>query len=335
MAPKGYLKTGQSLCFDEAGKVIPCPNSGQDGQWQKGLPWPRPRFQVQDEIVVDRLTGLAWTKNANVAEFPLTWPEALVWVAQMNRERTFGFSDWRLPNRRELRSLLDHQSRKPALPQGHPFNGVFLSWYWTSTTAAIQPAYAWYVHTEGGRMFYGGKNQAFLLWPVRGEGFGILPATGQKKCFDANGKEIPCPGTGQDGDFQTGARWPEPRFLVREDVVLDRLTDLVWYGQADLLRKPVTWTEALEAVAQWNLKRADGPWRLPNINELESLVDADRHSPALPADHPFSEVRSEYWSSTTSFFEPDWAYALYLQKGAVGVGQKKGPYFYVWPVRDA
>jgi hypothetical protein len=33
-------------------------------------------------------------------------------------------------------------------------------------------------------------------------------------------------------------------------------------------------------------------------------------------------------------FEPDWAWALYLTKGAVGVGQKKGEHFSVWAVRD-
>jgi len=75
-------------------------------------------------------------------------------------------------------------------------------------------------------------------------------------------------------------------------------------------------------------------WRLPNINELESLVDCSAHSPALPHGHPFTEVREGYWSSTTSMFEPDWAWALYLTKGAVGVGQKKGAHFSVWGVCD-
>jgi len=75
-------------------------------------------------------------------------------------------------------------------------------------------------------------------------------------------------------------------------------------------------------------------WRLPNINELESLVDCSTHSPALPNGHLFRDIREGYWSSTTSMFEPDWAWALYLSKGAVGVGQKKGPYFSVWPVYD-
>ena len=75
-------------------------------------------------------------------------------------------------------------------------------------------------------------------------------------------------------------------------------------------------------------------WRLPNINELESPVDCSTHSPALPKGHLFGDVREGYWSSTTSMFEPDWAWALYLTKGAVGVGQKRGAHFSVWAVCD-
>lgn len=332
--PQHYLQTGQHICYDPVGHPIPCRGSGQDGEFRKGLPWPSPRFERIDEIVVDLLTGLIWTRDANPAEFPRTWMEALEWAAQMNRDRVLGFSDWRIPNRRELRSLLDHQSRKPALPPGHPFIHVFSGWYWTSTTAANHPAFAWYMHTEGGRMFYGGKNQAFLIWPVRGTGWGVLPATGQTRCYDAEGHEIPCKGTGQDGERRIGRSWPEPRFALMGDVVWDQLTDLCWYRKADLTGNPVPWLEALTVVAEWSRNRPDGPWRLPNINELESLVDADGYNPALPSDYPFQEVRREYWSSTTSFFEPDWAFALYLHKGAIGVGQKKGPHFFVWPVRD-
>ena len=74
---------------------------------------------------------------------------------------------------------------------------------------------------------------------------------------------------------------------------------------------------------------------LSNINELESLVDCSRHHPALPAEHEFTHVRKAYWSSTTSMFEPDWAWGLYLSTGAVGVGEKEGSHFHVWAVCDA
>jgi hypothetical protein len=330
-----YLQTGQMTCHDTAGRELPCRDSGQDAEFGRGVSWPEPRFEQYGEVVLDRLTGLTWARNANPAEFPLTWQEALDYISGMNKEKAFGYSDWRLPNRRELRSLVSHQTKKPALPEGHPFTNIFLGWYWTSTTAVINPAYAWYVHMEGARMFYGNKEQFSLLWPVRDRGYGILPATGQTQCYDSRGQHIPCEGSGQDGAFRSGRPWPESRFEVKEDVVTDRLTALRWSRRADLAGGAVAWPDALAAVERLNRSaKVNVRWRLPNINELESLVDCEMHSPALPTGHPFECIREAYWSSTTSMFEPDWAWALYLAKGAVGVGQKRGPHFFVWAVCD-
>ena len=183
-------------------------------------------------------------------------------------------------------------------------------------------------------MFFGGKDQSYLVWPVRGTGNGALPATGQTGCFDEHGQNVPCAGSGQDGDVRAGRPWPTPRFVLQNDLVADRLTGLHWLRPANLSGSPVTWTDALAAVAELNRRsgKMAGPWRLPNINELESLVDCAAHSPALPHGHPFRDVQAGYWSATTSAFEPDWAWALYLDKGAVGVGQKRGRHFHVWAV---
>jgi len=122
----------------------------------------------------------------------------------MNREQRFGQRDWRMPNRRELRSLLSLQL--PAWPEQHSFIDVFNGWYWASTTAAISPA------TPGtwrlmARMFYGGKDQSFMLWPVHGEGLGVVPRTGQSLCYAAAGKAIACAGCGQDGEWRAGTPW--------------------------------------------------------------------------------------------------------------------------------
>ncbi len=330
-----YLSTGQTACFDSAGHALSCAGTGQDGEVRAGKQWPDPRFVRREGVVRDLLTGLVWSRDANPNGFPLDWMEAFAEVRRMNREKFCGFSDWRLPNRRELRSLMSYQAKKPALPSDHPFVNVFLGWYWTSTTAAIHPAYAWYVHLEGARMFYGAKKQECLLWPVRGES--CLAATGQLRCYDVRGRVIPCRGTGQDGELRKGVAWPEPRFSVQGDLVVDRLTCLAWSGRADIAGRPLDWQEAFAVVDRLNEQRfCDiSTWRLPNINELESLVDSSCHSPALPAGHPFAGLQGEYWSSTTSFFETDWAWVLYLEKGACGVGYKPGRTFHVWPVCDA
>jgi Protein of unknown function (DUF1566) len=330
----GYLRTGQAGCYDTHGKIIPCTKSGQDGEFRPGIPWPQKRFRVDGEIVLDQLTGLRWLKNANPAEFPVNWQESLDYIAGMNREKTAGQSDWRLPNRRELRSLLGFDTKKPALPVDHPFENVFLGWYWTSTTAVINPSYAWYIHMEGARMFFGRKDQNCLFWPVCGRGSTILPQTGQKQCYAADGNQIPCLGSGHDGELQIGEKWPEPRFIVEQESVLDKLTNLYWLKNANYSNTTMSWQEALNRVKDLAvpLPGASWHWRLPTINELESLVDCSRHTPALPADHPFENVKDVYWSSTTSYFELDWAWALYLNKGATGVGFKPGNGFHLWPV---
>lgn len=330
------LATGQNRCYDETGREISCAGSGQDGEYRLGASWPEPRFIVQEETVLDRLTGLIWSRDANINEFPVSWPESLAAVSSLNRGSYAGFCDWRLPNRAEMRSLMSSQTKNPALLDGHPFTNPFLGWYWTSTSAAIDPAYAWYVHLEGARMFYGRKDQDYLFWPVRGEGNGLLPRTGQTVCYDGGGKVISCAGSGQDGEYELGRPWLEPRFEIGESTVKDRLTSLCWTRRADLASGQVNWAEALSAARELNRNRFAGinRWRLPNINELESLVDCSEARPALPSNHPFIDLQEGYWSATTSYFETGWAWVLYLEKGACGVGHKPGRNFWVWAVCD-
>lgn len=326
---KHVTHTGLSECYDTDGTHIPCSGSGQDAEYALGTQIAEDRFSVQGELIQDTLTGLTWPRQADIFTYPMTWAETLDAVDQLNAQSFLGHSDWRLPNRRELRSLVSHGNRKPALPGDHPFNDVFLGWYWTSTTSAMAPAYAWRVHFEGARMFYGHKNDPGMGWPVRGAS-PVLAQTGQTDCFDSAGHTIACKQARQDGALRTGVEWPAPRFEPTQHGILDRLTRLVWHKQTDLADL-VDWQEALNAVDKMNLT-SPVTWRLPNINELESLVDAARANPALPDNHPFERVQEAYWSSTTSFYETDWAYALYLHKGAVGVGYKRNAEFHCWPV---
>ncbi|EGB14376.1 hypothetical protein DND132_1163 [Pseudodesulfovibrio mercurii] len=292
-----------------------------------------PRFAVRDEVVEDRATGLVWPRLAQPAETGLSWPEAFDFVAAMNRDKRFGFFDWRLPNRRELYSLVDHAEREPALPSGHPFEHVWAGKCWTATTSARDHAYAWWVQFSGGRMFFGRKADDAVVWPVRGIS-GTLWATGQTGCFDVNGRPVDCAGTGQDGALRLGRAWPEPRFEPRGGQVLDRMTGLIWRRNTDLAGGMVDFDAARHAVAA--LAGETGlAWRLPAIMELESLTDCSRADPALPQGHPFEAVREAYWSATDSGYDPTWSFCCYLHKGAVGVGFKEKAEFHVWAVRSA
>jgi hypothetical protein len=127
----------------------------------------------------------------------------------------------------------------------------------------------------------------------------------------------------------------DPCWDVDRQGILDGRTGLTWSNPADAARQPVTWQEALDGVKAMNKKAAGRhtDWRLPNIRELESLVDINSHSPAMPPNHPFARIADGYWSSTTSVYETSYAWVLYTLDGAVGVGYKAKPDFYAWVVR--
>lgn len=330
---KNFLQTGLTRCFDSLGQEIHCQGSLQDGELRLGQSIPQPRFVAssQENLIQDQATGLYWPRQLDIFQFPLAWEEALQTVQDLNQQAYLGRTDWRLPNRRELRSLISHSHSKPALEPGHPFQGLQQTWYWTSTSSAMYPAYAWYLHFAGGRMFWGAKDNFYMLWPVCGKSK-VLPGTGQRFCADLQGRLVQDPGQGQDAELNMGTAWPQPRFQELEQGIWDRLTDLVWARTADLAG-PVSWEQALQAINELNPDLDPEGWHLPNINELESLVDAQAHTPALQSGHPFLDVQEVYWSSSSSMFETDWAFALYMHKGAVGVGYKPGAKFHVWPVR--
>lgn len=60
-------RTGQEKCYSATGgALINCTGTGQDGEFQKGAPWPVPRFTDNGNgTVTDHLTRLIWLKNAN------------------------------------------------------------------------------------------------------------------------------------------------------------------------------------------------------------------------------------------------------------------------------
>jgi hypothetical protein len=159
--PARVPKTGQTTSYA----------AGDDGDLEKGVAWPNPRFTDNGNgTVTDNLTGLIWLKNANCFEVKV-WATALSDANTLNNGEcglTDGSveGDWRLPNRREMQSLIDCEQALPALPSSHPFTGVQSDAYWSSTTWA--PSLAWYVDLRWGVVSGQDKNAAFYVWPVRG-----------------------------------------------------------------------------------------------------------------------------------------------------------------------
>jgi len=139
--------------------------AGDDGDLQAGAPWPAPRFRDNGNgTVTDRLSGLMWTQKASPAAGARDWEQALLGAAGC---KDGGYSDWRLPNRNELASLIDLARNNPALPEGHPFTGVQLAYYWTSTTCANNEDHAWIIHFFSGFITHDDKGGTHGVWYVR------------------------------------------------------------------------------------------------------------------------------------------------------------------------
>lgn len=97
-----------------------------------------------DGTVTDRATGLMWARSDS--GLGMTWEEALAWVQARNAVRHLGYADWRLPNAKELQSIVDY-TRSPATTSSPAIDAVFsctpitneagqadFPSYWTGTT---------------------------------------------------------------------------------------------------------------------------------------------------------------------------------------------------------
>jgi hypothetical protein len=175
--------------------------------------------------------------------------------------------------------------------------------------------------------------------------------TGETGCWDSSGNSISCTGTGQDGEYHKGIAGPTPRFTDNSDgTVTDNLTGLIWLKNANYPNGWETWSDALMfANSLYDGLTGDpgggdcdlsdgskvGEWRLPNVKELESLIDFRNVDPALPSGRPFTDVESsDYWSITTSGVYADGACLVDLYWGEVGDIRKDGvAYYFLWPVR--
>ena len=160
-----------------------------------------------------------------------------------------------------------------------------------------------------------------------------VPETGQLTCYTAAGAVTACSTTGQDGDHLAGVAWPSPRFVIDigagVDCLTDSLTGLMWMGAPS--STPDTWVNALSAANNLTLCGFTD-WRLPNINELESLVNLEVTNQATFLNaQGFTGVQADlYWSST--FAAAFNAWVVNMNDGYVN-GSNKSTTRYVWPVR--
>jgi len=181
-----------------------------------------------DGTITDRATGLMWTKYDS--GYGMTWKEALAWVQKKNRENYLGYNDWRLPNAKELQSIVDY-SRCPDTTNSPAINPIFkctpiknegnqtdYGYYWTSTTHA--------------RSRRSGQNAVYIAFGRALGWMRPLHFSGRPVLMDVHGAgaQRSDPKTGNPSDFPFG-RGPQG------DVI--RIYNFVRLVRGDLSKKPI------------------------------------------------------------------------------------------------
>ena len=317
----GVPKTGQTQVFYPAGAH----NLGDDGARQVGYPVTGSRYQDNgDGTVTDRGTGLMWEKYDSGTK--RTWEGAFLRVASLNQQEFAEYRDWRLPNVRELYSLVDLGRSYPAISP--LFTTVKTDGgYWGSTT---------YADLINGRTCYQVDfNEGLAGWinmenPAEDSGYvravrSLLPEAGTwgfPRTGQTNIIHYPCGcDLGDDGAVQAGYPAGQgQRFADNGDgTVTDRASRLIWQ-KTDSAQLPVgeysgrlTWEEAFEYVREMNIRKVCGydQWRLPNYQELSSLFDYSHFWPAVAPVFQGFTVAEDHWTSTSRHRNPSidhWAF---------------------------
>jgi hypothetical protein len=290
--PYAVVGTGQTLCYGPFG-VIPPPAPGQPYYGQDAQsPGPAPTYKDNgDGTVSDLVTGLMWQKTPPVNHG--AWAEAVAYA------KTFtlaGYRDWRLPTIKELFSLANLtgniRTRTPYL------DTRFFDFYYPDTNQGwrdIDSQY-WSCNKYVGTTMYGDVSA-----------FGYNFADGRIKAYP----------TGEGGHGPTARHYVrlvrgnlaygQNDFVDNRDgTVTDRATGLTWQQADDGQGRD--WPTALAYCAGLDLA-GHRDWRLPNVKELQTLVDYTHapdatdpqfRGPAIDTRHfKVSSPELWFWSSTT------------------------------------
>ena len=116
-------------------------------------------------------------------------------------------------------------------------------------------------------------------------------------------------------------------FTRLNGVVTDNITKLKWqddYSDNANAVKRTSWQNAIDYCEALTLD--GGGWRLPNVKELESLVDSSKSNPSIDATF-LNTTSNDYWSSTSivGFFNRAWHVGF--NKGYTGGNFKNGDYY--------
>jgi hypothetical protein len=134
-----------------------------------------------DDTITDRATGLTWSKMDSGDG--MNWQAALAWVQAKNAANYLGHNDWRLPDAKELQSIVDY-TRAPAVTYSAAIDPVFR----TSKTADAEYPYFWTstTHLDGPR----DRQGEAAVYVAFGRALGWMrfpPGVGPPRLMDVHG----------------------------------------------------------------------------------------------------------------------------------------------------
>lgn len=267
------VQTGQTVSYNAVGSVVTDNSTKDDGYYQAGAPRSYSRDNSTD-IVTDETTGLMWQDDTDAASVKEYWDDAKTYC---DNKSLGDYSDWRLPTMKELVTIVDYWRYRPAIDDTI-FKNVQSYDYWSSVIHSNHTDSAWYINFSSG---YGGyRNKTDYPKGVR--------------CV--RGDSLPESSFSRDNTSQ---------------VVTDETNGLMWQDNAEAASVKGYWEYAINYCESLTLGDYSD-WRLPNINELRSIVDYGKYNPAID-DTIFENVNpAEYWSSTTQYENTNYAWYIYF-----------------------
>ena len=173
------VDTGQTGCWDTGGTPITCGSAypGQDAEYThtNSSHTCNPSYTTSTIsgviIVTDNCTGLMWKQcsegqtgsGCTGTAGSYTWDAAL---SQCEGLSYASSTEWRLPNVKELVSIANYQNVSPAINTTY-FPATQSDRYWSSTTYAGYPYFAWFVYFYSGNVFYDDKAFGYYVRCVR------------------------------------------------------------------------------------------------------------------------------------------------------------------------
>lgn len=297
--------TGQTACYDTDGAEMTCAAEGealygQDADFVDGAAMSF--TDNSDGTVTDNVTGLLWQQVPTDESF--TWDEAAAYVSDLSLG---GYDDWRMPTAKELYSIANFSTGWPYLDTS----------YFTLASGEI---------TKDEQYWTANK---YVGVTVEGQGdaaFGVNAVTGHIKAYAASS------GGPIGGNFVRAVRgdsYGQNSFVDNGDyTVTDEATALMWAQSDDAVE--LNWVDAL-AYANASELGGHTDWRLPNVKELQSIVDYTKSPSATDPDAVGAAIDDVFSSTpiTNEAGDSDFGYYWSSTSARFTSG---GPYYYAWYV---